>query len=68
MMFQNGANKSSKLEPWPSKLWVFEVLMDFGKLEFLLFFGAGKSQTKITNKSTFGRAEIEKGGAINNPG
>ena len=35
----NGIKKSSKLKPWASKVWFFEILMDLGKLVFSMFLG-----------------------------
>ena len=53
----NGAKQSSKLKPWASKVELFEICMDSGKLAFLMFFRSAKRRAKITNKSTFGRQD-----------
>ena len=49
----NGINKSSKLKPWASKVAFLKILMDFGKLVFLMFLGAGKRQAEKTKLSRF---------------
>ena len=47
----NGANKSSKLKHWASKVLLFEILMDFGKLDFFMFWVLAKDgPPKQTNQ------------------
>ena len=56
----NCITKASKLKPLASKVWIFEILMDFGKLVFFMSFGLPQMRANKSNKSDFGRAEIEE--------
>ena len=54
-LIENGSpyciEKASQLKPLASKVWFFEILIDFGKLVFLMFLGAGKRRAKkLTNQ------------------
>ena len=53
----NGTKNASKLKPWASKIYFFEILMDLGQLVFLMVLGTGKRRAKKANKSTFGRQD-----------
>ena len=54
----NGANKSSKLKHWASKECFFEMLMDFGKLVFVIFFVLAKGGPR--NKQIRSRAVLNR--------
>ena len=65
----NGIKKASKLKPLASsKVWVFEILMDFGKLVFYyIFLGrqqAGPPNLKIRFWAARNRGTRSKGGDL----
>ena len=54
-----GIKKESKLKPLASKVRLFDILVDFGKLVFLMFLGAGKKRTQNNNNLIFGEFWIQ---------
>ena len=50
----NGIKKILQLKPLASKVWFFEISMDFGQLIFFMFFGVVKKLAPKMKKTDFG--------------
>ena len=55
----NGIKKASKLKPLASNVKKIEILMDFGKLGFLIFFGLAKIRPQNTKIRFLAKGKVQ---------